>query len=90
MKKNVLIVTGPTATGKTALSVSLAQRLGGEIISADSMQIYSEMQIGTARPTKEEMGNIPHHLMGFLPPNQEYTAARYRSDAFAVMQKLLD
>lgn len=57
----MLCVVGPTASGKTALAVELARQFGGEVISADSMQIYSEMQIGTARPTKEEMQGVPHH-----------------------------
>ena len=61
------VVAGPTASGKTALAVELAKRLNGEVVSADSMQVYEPLRIGTARPTVEEMGGVPHHLLGFLP-----------------------
>ena len=62
MKKPLIILTGPTASGKTELSVALAKQIGGEIISADSMQVYRHMDIGSAKVTKEEMDGIPHHL----------------------------
>ena len=62
MQPKLVVITGPTASGKTALGVALAQRLGGEVVSADSMQIYRGMAIGTAAPTAEEMQGIPHHL----------------------------
>ena len=61
MKKPIIIITGPTAVGKTSLSIGLAKRIGGEIISADSMQVYRHMDIGSAKATKEEMDGIPHH-----------------------------
>ena len=61
------IIAGPTASGKTDLAVRLAMELGGEVVSADSMQIYAEVSVGTARPTTEEMQGVPHHLLGFLP-----------------------
>lgn len=77
----MLCVVGPTASGKTALAVKLAKHFGGEVISADSMQIYREMQIGTARPTEEEMQGVPHHLVGFLPLSQPYSVARFVEDA---------
>ena len=77
----MVCVVGPTASGKTALAVELAQRFGGEVISADSMQIYREMQIGTARPTEAEMQGIAHHLTGFLPLEQSYSVARFVQDA---------
>ena len=65
-KPNTLIaVVGPTASGKTALAIALAKELGGEIVSADSMQIYRGMDIATAKPTPEEMAEVPHHLIGF-------------------------
>ena len=63
MKPKVIVICGPTASGKTALSIELAKKIDGEIISADSMQIYQDMDIGTAKPTKEEMDGIPHHLI---------------------------
>ena len=62
MKKPLIIITGPTASGKTALSVELAKKVGGEIISADSMQVYRHMDIGSAKVTKEEMNGVRHHL----------------------------
>ena len=69
-KPRVVAIGGPTATGKTALSVALAKRFGGEIISADSMQIYQGLDVGTAKVTPEEMQGVPHHLVGFLAPEQ--------------------
>ena len=77
----VVSLVGPTASGKTKLGVDIARRFDGEIISADSMQIYREMQIATAKPTTKEMAGIPHHLMGFLPPDQTYSVARFKEDA---------
>ena len=73
----VAAVVGPTATGKTHLAVELALRFGGEVISADSMQIYSGLDIGTAKPTLEEMQGVPHHLVGFLDPSQPFSVAEY-------------
>ena len=76
-----IYIAGPTASGKSGLAVSLARRLGGEIINADSMQIYSELLIGTARPSREEMMGVPHHLFGFVHPLNGYSAAQYVHDA---------
>ncbi len=73
----LLAVVGPTASGKTALGVSLARRLNGEVISADSMQIYSGMDIATAKPSAEEMRGVPHHLIGFLDPKESFSVARF-------------
>ena len=75
------IIAGPTASGKTALSIRLASALGGEVVSADSMQIYDGVSVGTARPTAEEMGDVPHHLLGFLPLQAQYSVAQYLEDA---------
>ena len=61
----LIAVIGPTASGKTGLAVAIAKKIGGEVVSADSMQIYSELTIGTAKPTEKEMCGIPHHLVGF-------------------------
>lgn len=80
-RMKLAMVIGPTASGKTALAVRLAQRLNGEVISADSMQIYADMRIGTARPTAAEMQGIPHHLLGVLPLTQSYSVAQYTADA---------
>jgi tRNA dimethylallyltransferase len=73
----LLVVCGPTASGKTALAVELAGRLSGEVVSADSMQIYRDMAIGTALPTEEETRGVPHHLLGFLDPAERFSVADY-------------
>ena len=80
-KIRVISVVGPTASGKTKLSVELAKHFNGEIISADSMQIYKGMDIATAKPDKVEMQGIPHHLMGFLSPDSTYSVAMFSNDA---------
>lgn len=79
-----LCLTGPTASGKTALSLFLAERLGCEIISCDSMQIYREMDIGTAKATREEQARARHHMIDILSPSENYSAEDYRRDAMAV------
>ena len=80
-KINIISLVGPTASGKTALSVELAKKYNGEIVSADSMQIYKNMQIATAKPTKDEMCGIRHHLMDFVEPDNTYSVAMYVEDA---------
>ena len=67
-----IVVAGPTASGKTSLAIALAKHYNGEVVSADSMQIYRGMDIGTAKPTVEEMDGIKHHLIDFLPPQEQY------------------
>ena len=86
----VIAVVGPTASGKTALGVRLAERLGGEVVSCDSMQIYRGMKIGTAAPTEEEMRGIPHHMIGFCDPRRNYSAADYVDDASCVIADIAD
>ncbi len=78
-----LAITGPTASGKTALSLYVAKELGCEIISCDSMQIYKEMNIGTAKATSEEQAQVSHYLIDIVPPTENYSAERYRTDATA-------
>lgn len=73
----LVVVAGPTASGKTGLAVELALRLGGEVVSADSMQIYRHMAVATAKPTPEEMKGVPHHLLDFLEPEESFSVARY-------------
>ena len=80
-----LAITGPTASGKTALSLALAERLGAEIISIDSMQIYKDMNIGTAKATEEERGRVRHHMIDFLSPDESYSAEDYRAAAMDVL-----
>ena len=76
MKPDMIVICGPTASGKTALSVALAKQLGGEVVSADSMQIYRRMDIGTAKPTPEEMDGVPHHMIDVADPEENYSVAR--------------
>jgi tRNA dimethylallyltransferase len=77
----LLVITGPTATGKTRLGVFLAQRLGGEVVSADSMQVYQRMDIGTAKPTAADTRGVPHHMLDVVSPFEAYSAARYVQEA---------
>ena len=81
MKKPLWIVAGATATGKSDAAVALALQIGGEIISADSMQVYKHMDIGTAKPTREEMRGVPHYLIDALMPDDEYSAAIFQEKA---------
>lgn len=80
-KINVAAIVGPTASGKTALAASLALKFGGEVISADSMQIYKGMDIGTAKPDEEEMMGVPHHLLGFAEPDEKFSVASFKEMA---------
>lgn len=80
MKKRIIVIVGPTAVGKTSLSISLARRLDGEIISGDSMQVYRGMDIGTAKIRPEEMEGIPHHLIDIRNPDETYSAAEFKRD----------
>ncbi len=89
MTPNVLVICGPTASGKTALAVRLAQIFDGEVISADSMQIYRRMNIGTAKPTIEEMDGIPHHMIDMADPDENYSVARYVCEAVPVVDQVL-
>ena len=82
----ILAVVGPTASGKSALGLALADRLDGEIISCDSMQIYRRMNIGTAKPTVEEMGRVRHHLIDVVEPSESFSAADYVSLATAAIE----
>lgn len=77
MPPKILVICGPTASGKTALAVELALRHRGEVVSADSMQIYRRMDIGTAKPTPEEMGGVPHHMLDVADPEEDFSVARY-------------
>ncbi|MBQ4039936.1 MAG: tRNA (adenosine(37)-N6)-dimethylallyltransferase MiaA [Oscillospiraceae bacterium] len=86
----VLVITGPTATGKTALGVELSKKLNGEVVSADSMQIYEHMDIGTAKVTPEETKGIPHQMVGCVSPFEEYSAARYVEDAAPICDDILN
>ncbi|MEK9170906.1 MAG: tRNA (adenosine(37)-N6)-dimethylallyltransferase MiaA [Patescibacteria group bacterium] len=86
----IIVVLGPTASGKSKLAIKLAKKFGGEIISADSRQVYKGMDIGTAKPTKKDTIAIPHHLIDIKNPGQNYTAAEYKRDAIKVIKKVID
>ena len=89
MKPNILVICGPTASGKTALAAELALRFGGEVVSADSMQVYRRMDIGTAKPTQEEMRGVPHHMLDVAGPEESYSVARYVAEAVPVVDGIL-
>lgn len=84
-KNKMIILTGPTAAGKTALSIALAKRIDGEIISADSMQVYRHMDIGSAKIPKEEMQGVPHHLIDVLFPDEEFNVCRFKEMALEAL-----
>lgn len=86
---NIICIAGPTASGKTALAVSLAQELDGEVISCDSMQIYKYMDIGTAKPTKEEMQGIPHYMLDVAEPTEDFSVSRYCEMATPILDDIL-
>lgn len=90
MKRKLIILTGPTAVGKTALSIALAKRLDGEIISADSMQVYKYMDIGSAKIRPEEMDGIPHHLIDCLLPDEEFNVVRFQKLAKEALQGIYE
>ena len=77
----VVAVIGPTASGKSDLAVEICRHFGGEVVSADSMQIYKGMDIATAKPTEEEKKNIPHHMMDFLDNSEDYSVALFQHEA---------
>ena len=89
VSRKVAVITGPTATGKTALGVLLAKELNGEIVSADSMQVYRRMDIGTAKVTPEEMQGVPHHMIDVAEPSEAYNVARYVKEADICVQDIL-
>ena len=89
MPPKIIVVCGPTASGKTALAVELAKARGGEVVSADSMQIYRRMDIGTAKPTVEEMQGIPHHMIDIIEPDEAFSVSRYVELADPIVQDIL-
>lgn len=88
-KPIVIVICGPTASGKTALSIELAKKINGEIVSADSMQIYKYMDIGSAKPTKDEMSGIKHYMLDFVEPNIRYSVADYKKEAEKCIDEIL-
>lgn len=88
-KPKVIVICGPTASGKTGLSIELAKKINGEIVSCDSMQIYKDMTIGTAKPTLEEMQGIKHYLIDFVSPDSRYSVADFQKDAKKAIAEIL-
>ena len=89
MKKKIIAVVGPTASGKSALALELAKRYGGEIVSLDSMQLYRRMNVGTAKPTADEMAAVPHHLIDVAEPTESFSAADYVSLADKAIREII-
>ena len=89
-KPKVIVICGPTASGKTALSIELAKNINGEIVSSDSMQIYKDMNIGTAKPTQEEMQGIKHYLIDFVKPDKRYSVADFKKDAENAIKDIIE
>ena len=87
--KRIAAVVGPTASGKTALAVALAKQFNGEVVSSDSMQIYRKLNIGTAKPTAEEMQGVPHHMLDVADPGESYSVSRYEKEATACVEDIL-
>ena len=88
-KPKAIVICGPTASGKTSLSIELAKKINGEIVSCDSMQIYKDMTIGTAKPTIDEMQGIKHYLIDFISPEERYSVADYKRDATKAMKEII-
>ena len=86
---NIICIAGPTASGKTALAVELAKLTGGEVVSCDSMQVYRRMDIGTAKPTKEEMQGVPHHMLDVAEPEEEFSVSRYCAMAAPIVDDII-
>lgn len=86
--KKLIVISGPTASGKTSISIQLAKQFGSEIVSSDSRQIYKEMSIGTAKPSEEELSAVPHHMIGVRSVTEHYSAGQYETDALAIIDKL--
>lgn len=89
-KKKVIVICGPTASGKTSLGIQIANLVNGEIISADSMQIYKDMDIGSAKPTNEERAQAVHHLVDFVDPDRRYSVADFKKDAESKIKEILE
>ncbi len=89
MKPTIVVICGPTASGKTGLGIAVSKQINGEIISSDSMQIYKEMDIGTAKPTKDEQAEAKHHLIDFVSPDQRYSVADFKMDAEKKIEEIL-
>ena len=88
MERKVIVITGPTCSGKTYLSIKLAEKLNTEIISADSRQVFKYLDIGTAKPSQKELGKVKHHLIDCFNPDFDYSASKFETDALVIIEKL--
>jgi len=88
-KPRIIVIAGPTGAGKSALALALAERIGGEIVSADSMQVYRGLDIGTAKPTRQERARVPHHLVDVAEPEESYSVGRFRVEAGVAIREIL-
>ena len=86
---SIVCIAGPTASGKTALAVELAKELDGEVVSCDSMQVYRRMDIGTAKPSREEMQGIPHHMIDVAEPDEDFSVSRYCAMAAPIVDDIV-
>ena len=89
-KPKVIVIVGPTASGKTALSIELAKKINGEIVSCDSMQIYKDMDIGSAKPSVEEMDGIKHYLIDEVDPEERFSVAEYKKRAEKYIEEIIE
>ena len=89
-KPKVIVICGPTASGKTSLSIELAKKINGEIVSCDSMQIYKDMNIGSAKPTTDEMQGIKHYLIDCVSPEKRYSVSEYKKEASNAIKEILN
>ena len=89
LKPKVIVIVGPTASGKTSLSIELAKKINGEIVSCDSMQIYKDMNIGSAKPTLDEMQGIKHYMLDFVSPDKRFSVAEYKKTAEGAIEEIL-
>jgi tRNA dimethylallyltransferase len=88
-RSKIIVIIGPTGSGKSALAIKIAKKFSGEIVSADSRQIYRQMNIGTAKPPKKEMAGIPHHLIDIKNPNEDYSVGQYKKDAVKAIDGII-
>lgn len=88
-KPKVIVICGPTASGKTALSIELAKKINGEIVSSDSMQIYKDMNIGSAKVTNEEMQGIKHYMIDYVSPDERFSVADYKTNAKNAIEEII-
>ena len=90
MRPDIVAIVGPTASGKSAAAIEAAKALNGEVLSMDSMQIYERLTIGTAKPSEQELSEVPHHLLSYVNPEKAYCVSDYQTDARRTMEEVLE